>query len=482
MNGSSGQPRSISLPLMATCLAIILPMLVLTVAHFTLPSDGVLLDLSADPPGSGGLYVAAAGSLNSELRAGDLLLAVNGQPLEARLGLPPAAAPAESDGGHIRYLVERGGSTLEVTQTLQRYSPVEAVASNWPSFLSLLYLELVAVFVYLRRPDLPAARSMLLFSSLMFSSGPAFFLGLHPVDLVRGWPYWIFLWESVPIFGLSMAGAVHFLLLFPKKRAFVNRHGWAIPLVYIAVWLQYLPLVASGWTRAGSYSARLVLALRMTGLFNLTYPLLGMAVLIYGYLRSFDSKERRQTRWLLWAGAVVSFPWVGLSVIPDLLGYPALLPQFTIGLLWMVLPTAFAIAIVRESLFDIDRIINRTLVYASVTLVLVALYFGTVVSLQQLLVALTGQQSPLAIVASTLVIAALFNPLRNRIQRLIDRRFYRQRYNAGQALQDLSVEMQRQVDLADLSQSILDLSVNTLQPMHVSLWLRRGEPSGAGRS
>jgi hypothetical protein len=207
-------------------------------------------------------------------------------------------------------------------------------------------------------------------------------------------------------------------------------------------------------------------------LINITFPPLivasGLAV-IARFLRS-RGEERQQLKWFAYAVAVMtvvfviwfSFVLAGL-VEPSSLMYDVPL----IGL-----PIATGIAILRYRLYDIDFLINRTLVYGTLTATLVTLYFGGIVLLQRVFVALTGEQSTLAVVASTLLIAALFNPLRRRIQSFIDRRFYRRKYDARKTLEAFSVTLREETDLTTLNDELVGVVSETMQPTHVSLWLR----------
>src|SRR5215217_74190 len=185
--------------------------------------------------------------------------------------------------------------------------------------------------------------------------------------------------------------------------------------------------------------------------------------------------ERQQIKWLLYVGPLF-FIAVGLHI-----GfYYFWLAESSWGLWASYLlvaigglsgPIAIGIAILRYRLYEIDLIINRTLVYGSLTATLVALYFGVIVVLQRLFVLLTGQKSTLAVVASTLVIAALFNPLRRRIQGFIDRRFYRRKYDARKTLEAFSTKLRDETDLDALSDDLVGMVRETMQPAHVSLWL-----------
>jgi hypothetical protein len=151
------------------------------------------------------------------------------------------------------------------------------------------------------------------------------------------------------------------------------------------------------------------------------------------------------------------------------------------GLSVITLPAAIGIAILRYRLYDIDVVINRTLVYGSLTGILALVYFGGVTATQALLRTLTSQQElpQLVIVASTLLIAALFNPLRRRVQGFVDRRFYRRKYDARKTLEGFSARLRDETDLEALSEDLVGVVRETIQPAHVRLWLR--SPTEAGR-
>jgi hypothetical protein len=206
---------------------------------------------------------------------------------------------------------------------------------------------------------------------------------------------------------------------------------------------------------------------------------LGAVASMFGRLHGAGLEERQQIKWVAYAAVVM----VGGYAI---LAARQLLPQdWTVGFVGSYVlgfllasigavgvPAAAGVAILKYRLYDIDVIINRTLVYGALTVSLVLVYGAGVVVLQGLFRAFTGQESNLAIVASTLTIAVLFQPLRRRIQDFIDRRFYRRKYDVAKTLEAFGVRLRDEVDLDRLSEDLLAVTKETLQPAHVSLWLR----------
>jgi uncharacterized membrane protein YcgQ (UPF0703/DUF1980 family) len=269
------------------------------------------------------------------------------------------------------------------------------------------------------------------------------------------------------------------LLLFPAGKLPSPR--WR-PVLWGAVGFVVLYTLSSWLTpktnelRLTSVSHPLGLEYKSMGLLyefvNITFPLLivacGMAVIVR--FRRSRGDERQQLKWFAYAVTVMtvvfviwfSFALAGL-IAPSSVMYDVPL----IGL-----PVATGIAILKHRLYDIDVIINRTLVYGSLTATLVALYFGAIVVLQRFFVLLTGQQSTVAVVASTLLIAAMFTPMRRRIQGLIDRSFYRSKYDSRKTLEAFSARLRDETDLNAVSDDLVGVVRETMQPAHVSLWLR----------
>jgi hypothetical protein len=208
------------------------------------------------------------------------------------------------------------------------------------------------------------------------------------------------------------------------------------------------------------------------GVFLLLVSGLFAALLLINRLVQAKGYERQQLKWFVFATALM----LGGLFVLLLSSSWILLNEISFGVAFfgfMFFPVATGIAILRYRLYDIDIIINRTLVYGSPTLMLALVYFGGVTMTQVLFQTLTSQEKlpQLAIVVSTLLIAALFTPFRHRIQSFIDRRFYRRKYDAKKTLEAFSAKLRHETDLDALSDDLVDVVRETMQPAHVSLWL-----------
>jgi hypothetical protein len=262
-----------------------------------------------------------------------------------------------------------------------------------------------------------------------------------------------------------------FFYLFPDGR-FVPR------------WTRWLAVAAAAFFVPDIFFPDSALAVRSDPVFFVFIISLVVAQ-VYRYRRVSTPEQRQQTKWVVFgfAAALVGFTAVILmtAFVPAIrdIGPLGVMAFSTLiyGFL-LLIPLSIGVAILRSRLYDIDLVINRTLVYGSLTATLVLVYAGSVVLLQYLLRALTGQGSTLAVVASTLAIAALFNPLRRGVQGLIDRRFYRKKYDARKTLESFSAKLRDETDLEALSGELVNAVRDTVQPERASLWLRppnRGE-------
>jgi hypothetical protein len=298
-----------------------------------------------------------------------------------------------------------------------------------------------------------------------------------PGSLPAGvWVAWFGAWAR-GIGGFFMV--LFLLLLFPTGRLPSRRWrvvAWAA-MGYVALFtlVSWLSPVSQDF-RLSSVRNPLGFDLQVmnliAGVVYVSLPLLllasGAAVIVR--FRRSRGDERQQIKWFAYAVAVMVFLFTlgfSLGLTQVVLVAPLVFAVPLTGL-----PVAAGIAILKFRLYDIDIIINRTIVYGSLTVMLVTLYFGTIVVLQRLFVALTGEKSTLAVVASTLIIAALFNTLRRRIQSFIDRRFYRSKYDARKTLEAFSSRLRDETNLEALKGDLVGVVNETMQPAHVSLWLR----------
>jgi hypothetical protein len=278
------------------------------------------------------------------------------------------------------------------------------------------------------------------------------------------------------------------LFIFPDGRAVPRWSRWVALLFFLVFPL--LIIVTSSLPEETLLATPfgLLLLLLMGG-----SMVTAVGCMVYRYRRVADGLQRQQLKWValgLGCALTATFTWIFLAALfpvnqprPErtlavMIGFPFLLTLISL------FPISVGVAVLRYRLWDIDVIIRRTLVYSTMTVVLALAYLGSVVLLQGLFVTLADQGSEvpdLAVVASTLLIATLFTPLRRRVQALIDRRFYRRKYNAEQVLARFATAARNEADLDSISSQLMSVITETMQPAQVSLWLRpAGEDEAAG--
>ena len=295
---------------------------------------------------------------------------------------------------------------------------------------------------------------------------------------------WLTEWIWAPGFGIIL---VFLPLLFPdghppsrRWRGVAWLGGLSIGLICVLTSIVLWPERGPALLQLGGYAGEVEewrsavsdWVLRLGGPMLLLAGLGAVISLVVRFRRA-RGDVRQQIKWFA-SAAALTLVWILLFGQASLRGLPGIIVALSGLLVIASIPVATGIAILRYRLYDIDRIINRTLVYGVLTGILVLVYFGGVAASEAIFRALTGQeqQPQIAVVVSTLVIAALFTPLSRRIQRLIDRRFYRRKYDARKTLEAFSVQLRDETDLEALSEDLVGVVRETMQPAHVSLWLR----------
>jgi hypothetical protein len=286
--------------------------------------------------------------------------------------------------------------------------------------------------------------------------------------------------QQLPVLTWVIASSMFCLMLltliFPNGRF---DPGWTRLLVgpMLVAALLFVPNYYIGHTQGENLWGSALVGL---GALILAMLISSLLIQIYRYRRLYSVQERIQTRWFIVGLSILTASivlWTALYESPliqpgPLRVYRNVFLTPVINACIAAIPNSLTIAILRYRLWDIDLIIRRTLIYTSITVVLAGVYFAGVALLQSGFVILTGQESPLAVVASTLGIAALFNPVRRRAQEVIDRRFFRRKYNAEKTVDAFARTVRDEVDIDCVREVLLDTVADTMQPEHVSLWIR----------
>jgi hypothetical protein len=356
------------------------------------------------------------------------------------------------------------------------------------ALIAFLAFPTVGALIAARQPKNPIGwifcAQGLTFALLAFCDGYARYTIDHPGALPGGVVMaWLSTLLWLPTFAL---GITLLLLFFPTGRLLSRRWRVWVAFAVVATAINDMGNALRPGPLFGDFSSyvnpfgipgtwNLMDRLEGMGFFLLLVPLAASGVSLVVRFRRSRGTERQQLKWLLYDAV-----FVGLMVPPFVLVENSTLITAVGVIAYASSPVVTGIAILRYRLYDIDVVINRTLVYGALTALLAAGYFATIVALQgigNLVVqfpfrAVFGQESTLATIAATLAIAALFNPLRRRIQGFVDRRFYRRKYDAAKTLEGFSMKLRDETDLEALSDDLVGVVTETMQPTHVSLWLR----------
>jgi hypothetical protein len=374
------------------------------------------------------------------------------------------------------------------------FRPEIKLQNNDPAIgAAMLGMTTVGALVAMRKPQQPLGWLLLVigFSAMLagFSQGYADWAAGLGSTLVPGFTLmaWLAQWTWILALGLLLS---FFLLLYPTGHLPTGR--WRLVAWLEGFWLGAFVIFMAFSPGDSSTPNPLGLSaledFPFTPIFQVGAPLVTLVsttAMVVRYRRD-ASGERQQIKWLLYPVALLIAAAALEAVAPAFglsqsLSYVKLI-DLSFSFIYLLFPIVIAVAILRYRLFDINVIIRKTLVYTVVTGLLALIYFGSIVLLQAVFEALSGQQTPFSIVISTLLIAALFTPLRRRVQEFIDRRFYRRKYNAERALATFAIIARDEMGMEPLAGALWQLVDAALQPEQMSIWLVKREPLGRNES
>ena len=409
-----GRRFLVSRALVVAVAAAMLAIALLAIAYrLSTPSDGTRAGYVTSSLSGDGLAIERISGANTPLRTDDLVVAVDGADLDAALF---GAAPA-SDA--LRYAVDRGGERLELTVPLRPYPLGNVLLESWGTLLFCLAMLGVSVYVFALRPGVAAAGPLLLQAAGLTGSTVPWLLGFQAIDIVRGTGFWLWLAGAFAAYSIFWSAALHLALVFPRRLRGVSGRVIAavylVPALAMTAWISFVGITRGSLLDglgAGTFLQLLTVLLVSVGV---------VAGMVAQHRGATVPAVRTQVRWLAWgAGLALSTAAAGWFV-PELLSGSSILPWSAIGLSGLSVPLSIAIAVLRHRLFDIDVVVNRTLVYGSLSVAVVLVYLAAVALLRQVLpVGDSFAASLLATGAAALV--AL--PVRDALQRSANRLMY----------------------------------------------------------
>ena len=457
--------------LLLTTAALVLLLSAGQVAYrLTLPTDGWDV-LTEDIEGANWIFYENLVGADSDLQQWDEVLAVDGRPASGNATNEYVPAPDKWQIGQtVTMLIVRDGVEMEVAVPVVSWTGtavwhhIISELGQAGNLLGAILLLIIGWFTFLRRPDVPSARALLMFAT---ASGAVTISTIVPDGLsvqFNQTAFYLTMFFSYVIFGALIAPSLlTFALLFPRPKQTIQRHPWLAILPFAYGLLLFVFLLLGGRGEVGWIS-------------TMGMMLLTIVSLVHASVTQRDAVSRAQLRWAI-SGFVAGLSLFGLN-FP--LGFGWVTDLFWINVFALIsslgfamIGTGLAVAVLRYRLYDIDIIIRKTVQYGMVTAVLALVYFGTVILLQSLVGQATGEQSPLIIVLSTLLIAALFNPLRQRVQTAVDRRFYRQKYDAQQVLAQFAQTARDEVDIDALMSELTHVIQETMQPQSITVWSKK---------
>jgi len=453
----------------------------LLLVRASLPHDGVWVSVffsrQAEP-------VVVAAEADSPLQPGDLILSLNGQPLNkwalAAVSQPMNSVAFWQAGQSIRYQVQRGSAQFEASITLQP-GALMLPPSRWGGVLFGVVFQLVTAFLFLKRPQVASTAVLFLAAASSASYLVIRSLETQVGEMLLGWTQLLFLGGGLMAYTIFFASCVHIAGVFPQRHALFVRQPRLVPALYIAAFGAVLVSIMAHWPITGDFFQWLHAQANLWVLGAATCLAITLALSVSNYRACADPIKRLQARWVSFA-IVISLLWAVLTYyVPNaleragLVQWPTDLTLLLYNVAWLMalsIPIAFAIAILRHRLFDIDLIINRALVYGTLTLFVVGVY---VLIVGVIGVALEANGNLWLSLSATGLIAVLFQPLRERVQQRVNRWMYGERDDPYAVLSRLGQQLAGTLAPETLLTSIVETVAHALKLPYVAITMNEAD-------
>jgi two-component system, NarL family, sensor kinase len=458
-------------PLTVLILAILIlaPALLFATSHITGPSDGTRLEPGNDNFHPSGLEITVLRPQPNGLDNGDIITAIDGRSMEnwaQALFLPGIDRPQWQPGEKITYYVNRSGQTQEIRTVLGNYPLSEILRRNWGTTLFAVVIQFIATFIFIRRPANHSGRILFLSASCILSA-TTWSLGLQPRDFVAGTGFWLYKLTTLGAYSLFWITGFHFAAIFPRPLPVIQRKPWIIPsgyclaVIFLTLWILITrPLSTSTlhwlslWIPAEAIVAGTFLTMALVAFFK-------------QYRTHKTGATRQQIRWVVWAAIFSGGVGLLFYILPSALGGASINPNLA-GIVVLPFPLAIAIAILRHNLFEIDRLINRTLVYGALTIAAGGIYLLVVGTFGLFFQA---QGNWVISLIATGVVAALFQPMREQINRWVNRRMYGDRDEPFEVLARLGQRLETTISPDAVLPTLVETIAQALKLPYVGLHL-----------
>jgi two-component system, NarL family, sensor kinase len=432
------------------------------------PSDGALIPFYGDAWTEEGVRITQLEDGASRLRGDDVVMAIEGQSVSAWVEqalLPIAGSPGLSE--EIAYRVERDGAVLDVSVTLVQRDTTPLLLDNWGSLLFAVVVLGLGLYVLWRRPELPAARALAVTATAAGGSALPWLLSVHVSDIYQGGPYLLYFWLVNPLYMLLWpAATLHLpLALMPGRQAGRFLTGRGLALVYAIPMGMYVLLLAATRLGTPTTSAWIGTWPPVQGLIIVPCVLVGVGLTVVAYRRATPNAQR-QLRWALVGALMAGIVSTALMFAPLLLLGRPLISWNAIGLIALPLPVGLAVAILRHGLFDIETVVNRTLVYGGVTLAVLTIYAMAVLVIGAVVPQGAGFAASLLATGLAAIVAL---PVRDFLQRSVNRLMYGDRDDPYRALARLSRRLESTIEPLAIPAAIVESVAEALRAPYVKL-------------